>query len=166
MNKMEKNKTIGLVVVLVAITIIITVQTTLYLTTQEQIQTYIHTDISIEEAKTRIDANTCYSCGWVIDVRTAEEYLEGHINNSFNIDVNNPNFESNIQHFLNEHNSWSKTGTHIIYCKSGVRSITASEKLLEMGFTNVYNVLGGYDAWFDAGYPTVTEYGQYQFAHP
>ncbi len=42
----------------------------------------------------------------------------------------------------------------IIYCKSGGRSVTASQILINNGFNGtVYNMVGGVNAWIDAGYP-------------
>ena len=43
-----------------------------------------------------------------------------------------------------------------VICRSGNRSRTASELLVTMGFTQVYNVDGGVTAWLDAGLPVET----------
>ena len=47
----------------------------------------------------------------------------------------------------------------VVYCKAGSRSAPASQLLVENGFSEVYNMLGGYDAWVAAGYPTTTGEG-------
>jgi len=40
----------------------------------------------------------------------------------------------------------------IVYCASGARSLLASSTLLEMGFTNVKSMAGGFSAWQQAGH--------------
>ncbi|MBF0281385.1 MAG: rhodanese-like domain-containing protein, partial [Zetaproteobacteria bacterium] len=42
-----------------------------------------------------------------------------------------------------------------LYCRSGMRSLTASTILVDAGFSRVENVLGGINAWKDAGFPVV-----------
>ncbi len=41
-----------------------------------------------------------------------------------------------------------------LICRSGRRSGIAGQRLIGMGYQNVYNVLGGTSAWVAAGYPT------------
>ena len=43
-----------------------------------------------------------------------------------------------------------------VICRSGNRSRTASDVLIGLGFTEVYNVDGGFTAWLDAGLPAET----------
>ena len=42
----------------------------------------------------------------------------------------------------------------VVYCKKGGRSATAANQLKEKGY-RVFNLLGGFDAWKDAGKPIV-----------
>jgi phage shock protein E len=42
-----------------------------------------------------------------------------------------------------------------VICRSGNRSRTASETLIKLGYTEVYNVEGGIQAWLNAGLPVV-----------
>jgi len=44
----------------------------------------------------------------------------------------------------------------IVYCASGARSLLAASTLLEMGFTNVKSMAGGFGAWQQAGHHTAT----------
>lgn len=108
-------------------------------------QTY--TDVTVEEAKVIIE--TC--CGRVIlDVRTPEEYAAGYIPGARNIPL------AELGGRLDELDPDAAT---VVYCKAGSRSATASQLLVDNGFAEVYNMLGGYDAWVAAGYPTTTGEG-------
>ena len=76
----------------------------------------------------------------IIDVRTPEEYQEGHIHNAININVDNADFETQIQK-LNKNKSF------LVYCRSGRRSNNAIQKMIKLGFYKVYNLDGGIIAW-------------------
>lgn len=86
----------------------------------------------------------------VLDVRTAAEYGEGHIQGAINIDVKEDNFIEIAKSTL-------KTDKTIaVYCRGGRRSVTAAEKLVA-GHYKVVNLEGGIMAWKDAGLPIVTD---------
>ena len=79
----------------------------------------------------------------IIDVRTPMEYQEGHIKNSKLIDISDRDFESQIERL-------DKNKTYYVYCRSGGRSSSASQIMVEKGFTKVYNLQGGMIAWSGA----------------
>jgi len=81
----------------------------------------------------------------LIDVRTPEEYAQGHIDGSMNIDVKDSNFESTID-------KQDKTLTYFVYCRKGNRSNRAAEIMREKGFT-VYEMTGGIETWTAVGKP-------------
>lgn len=66
----------------------------------------------------------------IIDVRTPDEYSEGHINNAVNIPLDT--LKSKLGNL-------KKDQTIIVYCASGVRSSSAKKMLELNGFTHVYN---------------------------
>lgn len=72
----------------------------------------------------------------ILDVRSVQEYIEGHINGAILI----PLFEldQKAEQLLKD-----KKQTIIVYCKSGIRSIKAIEILIKKGYTNLYNLDGG-----------------------
>lgn len=74
----------------------------------------------------------------LIDVRSKQEYAEGHLANSINI----PLYEMKFQ---NDKIPTNKQNTIIVYCASGHRSRQAKEKLEKMGYTNVYSLKNGLD---------------------
>lgn len=79
-----------------------------------------------------------------LDVRTAEEYAEGHIAGAVNIDVKNAGFDSQVLSVL------AKDKTVAVYCRSGRRSKAAARKLVEMGY-RVVELDNGFSGWKDAG---------------
>lgn len=95
-----------------------------------------YTQITAEEAKQIIDGDGDYI---ILDVRTEEEYAEGHIPNALLI----PDYE--IQEKAGELLT-DKGQTILVYCRSGNRSKVASEKLAEMGYTDVRE-FGGINDW-------------------
>lgn len=82
----------------------------------------------------------------IIDVRTPEEFETGSLPNSLNIDFKNDGFKDNISIL-------EKDKTYLLYCASGVRSASALEVMKEAGFTNVFALEGGLQAWKQAGLP-------------
>ncbi|MCC8024008.1 MAG: rhodanese-like domain-containing protein [Clostridium sp.] len=98
--------------------------------------------ISPEEAKEMMDGKEAT----VVDVRTPEEYEEGHIPGAVNI----PNEEigDTEPDLLKD-----KDAVLLIHCRSGVRSKAASDKLVELGYTQIYD-FGGIIDW---PYETVKE---------
>ena len=82
----------------------------------------------------------------LVDVRTAQEFAEGHLQGAQNSDYNNGAFEANL-------NSLDKSKPVFVYCLSGGRSAKASSLLHEKGFAEVYDLKGGILAWRQAGQP-------------
>ena len=80
----------------------------------------------------------------IVDVRTPQEYGEGHISGAVNIDVMNSGFEQNVDKSLD------KNIPVAIYCRSGNRSKTAMNILLKKGF-KVFELDKGFNAWKSAG---------------
>ena len=77
----------------------------------------------------------------LIDVRTPEEFSAGHIDGAINIDFYDKSFAEDIA-------ALSKNKPVIFYCKSGGRSKKAAYHAIEeVGFKEVYDLKGGYNAW-------------------
>ena len=86
----------------------------------------------------------------VLDVRTADEYAEGHIKGAILIDQKQSDFIDKTKSLLPIDKKIA------IYCRSGRRSANAAGKLADIGYKCV-NLKGGIIAWKDAGKPIVTE---------
>lgn len=85
-----------------------------------------------------------------LDVRTAEEYADGHIANTINIDVLKDDFEQKATSTL------SKKQTIAVYCRSGRRSKNAAEILVKYGY-KVIELNSGFNGWSAANKPTTKE---------
>ena len=81
-----------------------------------------------------------------LDVRTAEEYADGHIANTINIDVLKDEFEKKAKATL------PKNKVIAVNCRSGKRSKNAARILVKNGF-KVIELDAGYNDWLAKGMP-------------
>ena len=84
----------------------------------------------------------------VVDVRTPEEYAAGHLEGAVNMNVEGPDFSTQIA-------TLDKNGTVAVYCHSGRRSAIAADQLASAGFTSIVNLKGGIADLQAAGAPIV-----------
>lgn len=82
----------------------------------------------------------------VLDVRTPQEFAEGHLDNATMIDFYEPDFASQLADL-------DPTQPYLLYCRSGNRSGQALTLMKDLGFTNVAEIDGGTNAWSAAGLP-------------
>ena len=100
-------------------------------------------NLNLEDWKKQKESDAKNIC---LDVRTAEEYMEGNIENSINIDF----YKSmDFMKFLDKLN---KDENYFVYCRSGKRSDASCQIMKEFGFNNVFNLQGGFLAWSENGY--------------
>ena len=92
--------------------------------------------ITPEQAKTIMDTESDYI---ILDVRTAEEFVEGHIENAVLLDYEDVKSKAHV--VLPD-----KEQLILVYCRSGRRSKIASEELVKLGYTNVKE-FGGIIDW-------------------
>jgi len=111
------------------------------------------------EARALLESEPGYIC---LDVRTAEEFAAGHIPAAVNIPVveknpmgpglvPNPDFSSQVEQ------QFDKDRKIITLCLRGVRSMHAATMMMALGYTEVVDMQGGYDAEMDAGGNIVVE---------
>ena len=86
----------------------------------------------------------------LVDVRTAEEFAEGHIKGAINIDYLAESFTIEIQELDLEN-------PVLLYCRSGNRSGKAMKIMNELEFIEVYNLEGGIKGWISENNPVITE---------
>lgn len=80
----------------------------------------------------------------LLDVRTPDEYGEGHLAKAANVDYKSPDFKEKIAKL-------DKSKPVYVYCLSGGRSAAAATALHESGFKEVYDMKGGYLKWNISG---------------
>jgi phage shock protein E len=88
--------------------------------------------------------------GNVIDVRTAAEFAEGHVQGARNLDVQNGDFAAALE-------TLDKSASYNVYCRSGNRSATAVEMMRNAGFTNVVDLGAVEDAAKTLALPIVND---------
>lgn len=84
----------------------------------------------------------------VLDVRTPNEFKGGHLAQAILMNVNDSNFKQQI-------GTLQKNKPVYVYCAAGVRSNKAAKILKQEGFTQVFELNGGIQAWQAAGNPVV-----------
>ncbi|MEG0319562.1 MAG: rhodanese-like domain-containing protein [Niameybacter sp.] len=104
--------------------------------TKIEVMDVAYQKISAKEAKEMMEKG---EYGVILDVRTLEEYNEGHIEGATLL----PNDEIKEKA---EITLYDKEEVILVYCRSGRRSEAAAKELIEMGYTNVYD-FGGIIDW-------------------
>ena len=84
----------------------------------------------------------------VVDVRTPEEFADGHLDGALLIDFYADTFADRLAEL-------DVDGTHLLYCRSGNRSGQATAIMTELGHERVYDLEGGVIAWDGQGQPLV-----------
>jgi phage shock protein E len=82
----------------------------------------------------------------VLDVRTPEEFKEGHIAGAKNIDFNGDDFEKQIA-------GLDKNKTYVVHCAAGGRSAQACKIIEKVQLPSTYHMYEGFRAWEKAGKP-------------
>jgi thioredoxin 1 len=85
----------------------------------------------------------------IVDVRTPNEFNQGHLKNAINININDGNF-------INLINKLDKNKPVFVYCLSGSRSAYAANQMRAQGFKVIYDLAGGMMKWRAAGLPETT----------
>jgi adenylyltransferase/sulfurtransferase len=102
--------------------------------------------IDLEEARRMMERKGTV----VIDVRESDEWRQGHLPNA--IFIPRGFLELRVEEKVPDHET-----PVIVQCASGTRSLLAARTLRELGYENVYNLSGGFNAWKDKGLPWVAE---------
>ena len=83
----------------------------------------------------------------VLDVRTADEFKDGHIEGAQNLDfLKTAEFKSQVEKL-------DKTKPYLVHCQAGGRSGKSLKIFKDLGFENVYHLDEGFGGWEDAKLP-------------
>jgi sulfur-carrier protein adenylyltransferase/sulfurtransferase len=102
--------------------------------------------VDIDEARRMLEKSGTV----LLDVRESDEWRQGHIPQALGIPRGF--LELRVEEKVPDH-----TAPIIMQCASGTRSLLAARALREMGYENLYNLTGGFNAWKDRGLPWVAE---------
>jgi rhodanese-related sulfurtransferase len=100
------------------------------------------------EALALIQKNKGNSSFVVLDVRTPDEFKEGHIEGAINVDYNSGGFKTELKELDNKK-------TYLAYCRSGNRVKGAVKMMRELGFTNIIRLNGDMIRWNSEKMPVV-----------
>jgi phage shock protein E len=94
-------------------------------------------DVNSKEVSTMLQKDQKFI---VLDVRTADEFKDGHIKGAINIDIKQPDALSKIDKL--DHNA-----KYIVHCRTNHRSEIAVDHMIQNGFKNVYQMMDGITGW-------------------
>lgn len=102
-------------------------------------------DVSVDKAAELLASDEKVT---VLDVRTAEEYAEGHLEGAVNADFTGDDFEARVAKL-------DPTKPYLVHCAAGGRSGKSMKIFKKLKFTKIYHLEDGYNGWTDAGKPVV-----------
>jgi rhodanese-related sulfurtransferase len=82
----------------------------------------------------------------VLDVRTPEEFADGHLPGAVNIDFYDDDFDDRIA-------ALDPDASYLVYCSQGGRSGSTGGTMRDLAFSDVTDMTDGFGAWRDAGLP-------------
>jgi len=103
----------------------------------------MYKNITVKELKEKIDKREKFI---LLGVRTDMEYFDFHLKNSILI----PHYVVEERH---EELKADKDDEIVVICRIGNRSVIAAESLVNLGYKNILNVIGGIIEWKSEGYP-------------
>ncbi|MBT1452506.1 rhodanese-like domain-containing protein [Glaciecola sp. XM2] len=106
---------------------------------------FANTGVITELSHDAFDALTAQQETMIIDVRTPEEYADGHVPGAINVPV--ATVIDNLSVF------GEKNTPIVVYCRSGYRAGKALEVLANAGFGNLHHLEGDITAWKEANKP-------------
>ena len=81
----------------------------------------------------------------ILDAREIKEFEVSHLKNANFVGYNTFDSKKIMQNYKNQND------TIVVYCSIGIRSEKIGEKLLKLGYKNVYNLYGGIFEWKNQG---------------
>lgn len=104
--------------------------------------------VTVDQAREMIQKRTGDAEFVILDVRTPEEFAEGHVSGAANVNVMAPDLESRL-------GALSRGKTYLVYCRTGNRSAKAVQAMERLGFRSVYHMFEGIVGWQKRAFPLV-----------
>jgi rhodanese-related sulfurtransferase len=111
----------------------------------KQVTSHLTPQISQQELLSLNDSEVEFI---VLDVRTKEEYDQGHVPNAINVS------HTDVKDQLNSLLAY-KNKKVIVYCRSGKRAAMAERILSNSGFSDLWHLKGDMNGWKEANLPVV-----------
>lgn len=103
-------------------------------------------EVSVQEVQDKLNPDNGFT---LLDVREGDEWEQGHLNKA--IFLPRGFLEQKADKLLPDRNQ-----SIVVYCAGGTRSALAAKTLQDLGYTDVYSMAGGFNAWKNNGFPFVT----------
>ncbi len=99
-----------------------------------------------QEAQALIERNKGNDKFVILDLRSPDEYRQGHIKGARSVNYYATNFQRMVSLL-------DRDATILLYCQKGRQSTLALRAMTKLGFSRMYILDGGIDAWVRAGLP-------------
>ena len=104
--------------------------------------------VTVDQAREMIQKRTGNPEFVILDVRTPEEFADGHVSGAVNLNVMGSDFVSRLD-------ALDRDKTYLVYCRTGNRSAQAIRVLERLGFRSVYHMFEGIVGWQKKAFPLV-----------
>ena len=103
-------------------------------------------EVTVDQARELIQKRARNAQLFILDVRTPEEFAQGHLSGAVNVNLMAPDFESRLA-------GLNRGQTYLVYCRTGSRSAKATQAMRRLGFRSVYHMFEGIVGWQKKGFP-------------
>jgi molybdopterin/thiamine biosynthesis adenylyltransferase/rhodanese-related sulfurtransferase len=103
-------------------------------------------EVSVQDVQDKLNPDNGFT---LLDVREGDEWEQGHLNKA--IFLPRGFLEVKADKILPD-----KSQAIVVYCAGGTRSALAAKTLQDLGYTDVYSMAGGFNAWKNNGFPFIT----------
>jgi len=104
------------------------------------------TDVTVDQARELVQRRAGQTDFIILDVRSPEEFAEGHLAGAVNMNVLAPDFSAQLA-------TLDRGKTYLVYCRTGNRSTKAVQAMERLGFRSVYHMVEGILGWQKKGFP-------------
>ncbi len=98
------------------------------------------TNVTVGKAQKLIKERAGKADFVILDVRTPDEFAEGHIDGAVNLDVLSPGFEKGLRVL-------DRNRSYLVYCRTGNRSRRATLTMEALGFRSIFHMTEGIVKW-------------------